>query len=112
MREITPLTALIMTIVIEYAVLLMLGERRRKVLLSSVVVNVLTNIPLNLYLLHVSHSLTTILVGELLVVLAETLWYYCFLKEWKRAFVYSILCNAVSFLSGLLIELLYIKFIH
>ena len=42
------LVALILTILIEYGVLWMLLERRKKVLLSSIAVNVLTNVPLNL----------------------------------------------------------------
>ena len=40
------LLALVPTIAIELGVLLFVRERRRKVLLASVVMNVLTNIPL------------------------------------------------------------------
>ena len=42
------LTALIPTILIELGVLWLLLERQKKVLLSSIAVNVLTNVPLNL----------------------------------------------------------------
>lgn len=104
------LFALIPTILIELAVLLLLRERSRRVLASSVVVNVLTNIPLNLYVNYVSNSLLAILCGELVVVLVEALWYYLFLGNLSRSFVYSFLCNAISFLTGLLILLLYIFF--
>ena len=41
------LLALVPTIAIELGVLLFVRERRRKVLLASVVMNILTNIPLN-----------------------------------------------------------------
>lgn len=104
------LFALIPTILIELAVLLLLRERSRRVLASSVVVNVLTNIPLNLYVNYVSNSLLAICCGEVIVVLVEALWYYLFLGNLSRSFVYSFLCNAISFLTGLLILLLYIFF--
>ena len=47
------LVPLVATIVIEWGVLLLLGERRRRVLLASVAINVLTNVPLNLFALCV-----------------------------------------------------------
>lgn len=97
------LIALIPTILIEGGVLWLMGERRRKVLGASVVVNVLTNVPLNLYLMLVDDSWATLLVGEVIVVVVETLWYLLFVKQFKQAFIYSLLCNATSFLIGLLV---------
>ena len=99
--------ALVATILIEYGVLLLLGEQRQRVLLSSVVVNILTNVPLNLYLLFVGNSWTAIAVGEVLVVVVEALWYYWFVREWQRAWVYSLLCKAISFLLGVLFQLIF-----
>ena len=99
--------ALVATILIEYGVLLLLGEQRQRVLLSSVVVNILTNVPLNLYLLFVGNGWTAITVGEVLVVVVEALWYYWFVREWQRAWVYSLLCNAISFLLGVLFQLIF-----
>ena len=99
------LLTLVPTVLIELAVLWMLRERRADVLGSSVVVNILTNIPLNLFVIYVSGSWPAILIGELLVLLTETLWYRYFVGEWRRAFVYSALCNAISFLIGLLVQL-------
>ncbi len=96
------------TIVIEYGVLALLGEKRRKVLLSSVVINILTNIPLNLFLLYVYGGATAIFVGELIVIIVEALWYYHFVRDIKQATTYSLLCNAISFLLGLLVQLVYI----
>lgn len=98
--------ALIPTILIELAVLVLLKERNIHVLGSSVVANILTNIPLNLYIIHVNGSLTTILLGEILVIFVEALWYYIFLRRLSTALVYSFLCNAISFLAGLLYQLL------
>ena len=86
--------------------LLLMGEKRRKVLLASIVVNVLTNIPLNLYLLYVDGGWTSFVVGELLVVLVEALWYFAFVRMVSQAVVYSVLCNAASCLFGLLVQLI------
>lgn len=97
------LIPLIATILIELGVLRLLGENRRVVLWSSVVVNILTNVPLNVW----AHCLPSIgwgdiLMGETIVVVVETLWYCYFVRSLKQAFVYSFLCNAISFLTGLL----------
>lgn len=104
------LLALVPTILIELVVLLLLRERRRLVLGSSVVTNILTNIPLNLYVVYVDSSMVTIITGELLVIVVEALWYYLFLRVLSRSFIYSFLCNAISFLTGLLVQLLIVFF--
>ena len=98
------LAALILTILIEYGVLWMLLERRKKVLLSSIAVNVLTNVPLNLYVMLVNDSMGDILIGEAVVFLVEALWYWFFTRNLKLAAIYSFLCNAISFLIGLLLS--------
>ncbi len=99
------LEPLILTILIELGVLyLLLGEKRKKVLWASVIVNCLTNVPLN-FILHSNNWYGTkeILIGELIVLIVETLWYFIFVRKWSEAFVYAFLCNAISFLIGLLI---------
>ena len=96
------LLSLTLTILIELGVLWLLMERRRKVLALSVVINVLTNIPLNLVVLHVGYSAMTVLIGELIVLFVEALWYFIFIRDIHKALIYSLLCNAVSFLIGLL----------
>lgn len=102
--------ALIPTILIELVVLLLLRERRKRVLASSVVVNVITNVPLNLYVNFIGNTIPTLLLGEVIVILVETLWYYVFIRELSRSFTYSILCNAISFLTGLFVQILYFFF--
>ena len=104
------LLALVPTILIELVVLLLLRERRRLVLASSVVINILTNIPLNLFVIYIDSSFMTIVLGELLVIVVEALWYYLFIRDLSRAFIYSFLCNAISFLTGLLAQLLIVYF--
>lgn len=104
--------ALVPTILIEMLTLWLLGEREKIVLLTSVPINIATNVPLNLYVMHVSSSLTAILLGELMVVAVEALVYCWLLHNVRRAIICSILCNAMSFLSGLLLQRLYIGLIH
>ena len=96
------LIALTLTILIELGVLWLLMERRRKVLALSVVINVLTNVPLNLVVMHVGYSTMTVLIGELIVFIVEALWYLIIIMDIRKALIYSLLCNAVSFLIGLL----------
>jgi len=113
--QLFPLTSqlfmtLLPTIVIELVVLWSLRERRGDVLWSSVVVNIMTNVPLNLFVIYVSNSVLTIFLGELLVVIVEALWYWYFVGNWRRAFVYSFLCNGISFLLGLLAQLVLLLF--
>ena len=103
MESVAPiLLDLLATIIIDIAVLLLLGEKRRKVLLASVVINVVTNVPLNIIAQYVGLSTVGVIIGELIVVVVEALWYYLFVKKASQAMVYSLLCNAISFLIGLI----------
>lgn len=96
--------ASILTVLIEYVVLRCLGERRRRVLGASVAINILTNVPLNLYLIHNPSGMPVILLLEGIVMAIEAAWYYLFVKDLRQAAIYSVLCNAISFLIGILIE--------
>ena len=104
------LLTLVPTVAIELAVLWSLHEHRADVLCSSIVVNILTNIPLNLFLLYVSDSWSSLVVGELFVLMVEALWYRYFTDGWSRAFAYSALCNRISFFTGLLVQLVMLMF--
>ena len=103
------LTTLVPTILIELGVLWFLKERRKKVFLSSIVVNVLTNVPLNLLVNHLDGGWGFILGGEVVVFIVEALWYFYFTRSIKQALIYSFLCNAISFLIGLLFWLIYLQ---
>lgn len=96
------LLALLATILIEVAVLVLLGERRQKVVWASVAINIITNVPLNIVLQHVEQTAVAIAIGEAVVVIIELLWYYLFVRNIQQAAVYSVLCNAISFLIGLI----------
>lgn len=100
------LLALLPTIGIEAGVLWLLREERADVLCASVMVNMLTNVTLNLYLLYIHNSMGTIVTGELLVVLAEAGWYVYFTRSWRLSFAYSLLCNATSFFVGAFVQVL------
>lgn len=100
--------ALIPTILIELGVLWLLKERRTKVLLSSVAVNVLTNVPLNLYFSNTDYNWSRVLICELIVFVVEALWYLCFTGSFRQSVIYSFLCNAISFLMGLLLLIIMI----
>lgn len=104
------LATLLPTIVIELLVLWSLRERRADVLWSSVMVNILTNVPLNLFVTYVSDSIMVIIVAEVLVVLAEALWYWYFVGRWRKALIYSSLCNGFSLTVGLLAYLVVLLF--
>jgi hypothetical protein len=103
---------LVLTILIELGVLLLMGERQRRILWLSVVVNMLTNVPLNLSLFYLEADDMTVIVGELVVVVVEALWYFAFLRKWKKAIAYSLFCNVISFLSGLVLLILFVTFLH
>ena len=100
------LTALVPTILIELGVLCLLKEHRPKVLLASVAINVLTNPLLNLYQNCIDGGWTSIGVGEVVVVVVEAVCYYLLLRRIDAAIIYSLLCNAISFLTGCLVLLL------
>lgn len=98
----------LLTAFIECGVLCMMGENTRRVLLSSVAVNFLTNVPLNLWLLFGVTGLKELLVAEGLIVIIEALWYYIVAKlPVRRASACSLLCNAISFLTGVTIQTTY-----
>ena len=102
------LLTLVPTILIELGVLLLLRERRQRVLVASVGINVVTNVPLNLVADFVGRSLSVILAGELVVIAVEALFYRLLTGNWRQAVIYSLLCNAISFLLGLLALLIFI----
>ena len=98
--------ALCATILVEYGLLLLMGEKRKKVLRASIAVNVLTNVPLNLYLTMVDGGTAAFLIGETMAVVVEALCYEALVRKPSQAMTYSVLCNAVSCLFGILMQLL------
>ncbi len=104
------LSALIATIVIEALVLLAIREYRWQVVGMSVVMNILTNLPLNLFLLAnpaLHASLPAQIALECGVMAVEALMYALVVHDVRKAFSYALLCNVISYLSGLLFTYLY-----
>lgn len=100
---------LVATIIIEFIVLRLLKENNKKVLLSSVIINTLTNLPLNLF---VPKDMVSIGIAEVAIIAIEALWYWIFVKNIKKAVIYSALCNIISFFIGLLIYIAIDLFTH
>ena len=90
------------TAVIELVVLLLLLERRSRVLLASVGMNLLTNVSLNLYLTGIRYDWQTVLIGETLVILTEGLLYYIVTCQPRLSLKYSVICNVVSYSLGVM----------
>lgn len=103
------LYAWVATVIIELLVLLVLGERRRRVLAFSLVINVLTNLPLNVLLLFYVYEpqmQLASLIGEVVVVVVETLLFWPVTRRLRQALLYAVACNVASCLIGLLYQLL------
>ncbi len=95
---------LVSTILIESLVLFVLKEKSWRVICSSVVINILTNVPLNIYVNILDRFITwqDVLLLESGVVLVESLLYYFITRDVRKSFVYGLLCNLISYLVGYL----------
>lgn len=98
------------TILIETLVLLLIKERRWSVLGISLLMNILTNVPLNLsiWLCEIPLTPIYIIVLEVAVVIVESVFYYLVLRNYHKALLYSLLCNATSYLVGLLVQTIFV----
>lgn len=104
------LLALLLTEVVEIAVALFLGYRRRRVIIAIFLVNLVTNPSLN-YLLFLNEyfgiirqRLPLILFSEVAVVLIEwALLVFALRGNKKSLFVLSFAMNTCSYLTGVLI---------
>lgn len=92
---------------IELLVLKLLGEKEKKILVSSLIVNALTNPSIN-YFIADNYTIFNVTVGEIVVVMIEMIWYYFFGKTITDALIYSTLCNVVSYFAGNLIFFVYL----
>ena len=96
--------AALATVAIELIVLWLMLERRRKVLLSSVVMNICTNVPLNLYLMNSYEGLGTVIILELVVIAVESLCYYLVTRQPLLSLKYGVICNVVSHSLGVVAQ--------
>lgn len=101
------LKALILTIVIECAVLFLLGERDKLFYLYWAAVTAFTNLIINfcIYLLFDDISMiywVTVAFLEILVFFSEFLLCYAYSNNRKQSLKYSAVCNVASFGIGLI----------
>lgn len=118
-RILVILGSYVITLVIELLVLNGFYPRKKKNLLCFLLANTVTNIPLNVYLLHSHLGFELLFVWillELLVVFVEGCIYSFGMTDDKgkksegKAFCYSALANFLSALAGILIQLIYYSF--
>lgn len=100
---------LLLTILLEASILVLWKEKKKGVLICSLLINVVTNVSLNLFVYFFPFSsvwvyIAWIVLLELVIVLVEALAYEIVLRDVKKSLVYSISCNVGSFLIGLLIN--------
>ncbi|HOH18276.1 MAG TPA: hypothetical protein PK087_03010 [Bacilli bacterium] len=108
MSEITPmifetlLKALALTLVCELVVL-MLFRCFKQLYLVAILINIFTNIGMNLLILWVNpiHYHVFVIFMEIIVILIEFLIYYLFIKKGKQALLISLAANFTSYLVGL-----------
>ena len=101
------LSSLSFTIFIELPISLIFGYRRKKEMLSIILVNVITNLPLNfLFLsnnyfdfLHIN-SLTILLIEAIVVLVEFALLYHVFEEKPFKIFLLSIVMNISSYCIG------------
>lgn len=99
------LKCFLLTVLIEIAVLRIIGEKNINVYIASIIINLITNVPLNIFLYLYSFSDITIyyciLISlEIFILIIEGFMYYLVLKNYKKSFLYSILANLASFAFG------------
>ena len=102
-------TALILTLIIETFALFLLKERRIKVFVCSLILNVITNLSLNIFLTNyaVYEPIAYFLVLfslEVAIWFIEGMVYYFVIKDFKKSLKYSFILNLSSFLIGLVIS--------
>lgn len=99
------LVPLMATIILESFLLLCMHERRWQVLVSSVILNILTNVPLNALVMGCNVTSPLYIVGlECIVIAVEFVGYWLVLHDRRIAFRYSFLCNSFSALAGCLFQ--------
>lgn len=95
------LVPLMATIILESLLLLCMRERRWQVLAISVLLNICTNVPLNVFVMAYNVISPLYLVGlECVVVAVELVGYWSVLHHRGKALKYSLLCNSFSALVG------------
>lgn len=104
---------IILTILLELAVALFFGYREKRQILFLTVVNVITQIVLNIWLNYVNYTSGSMwfgfayIFGELLVLILEVVIYCCLIRRFSekpqrraKAVCYAVVANGISFFVG------------
>lgn len=102
------ISALILTLIIETLVLFLLKYRNYKIYIICLIINIITNLSLNYYLIHTIFQtvyiyIIVVILLEAFIWIVEGLVYMIYLKDFKKAIKVSIILNATSFFTGLLL---------
>ena len=101
--------ALVLTVILEWLALVILGERDKLFYLYWVAVTALTNVLVNLYLTYlfsggVIEYWINVTLLEIMVLISEFFLCFLYTLDKKKSIKYSAVCNSASFLIGLLIQ--------
>lgn len=94
-----------LTVIIELIWFLCFGYRDMLSVLLCVFVNVVTNISLNYYISYYNSSPWAVVIGEVIVVIAEYFMYAMAYGRGKRLFLITLGANLLSFLTGFVLQL-------
>lgn len=96
--------ACLLTVILELLVILVFYRKNKLILLTSIFMNIITNITLNYLLGIISDQIIVywilLIILEMIIIWIEAQGYYLILKEHKKAFSISIICNIFSFVLG------------
>ena len=94
---------LILTIVSEELCLFIMKEKKVHIYIVCLVMNIFTNLSLNIILQFCNNYYLFLFVLEVVVYLFEFFIYLLVSKEMKKSFIYSIILNFISLLFGFFI---------
>ena len=94
---------LLTTIIVEEIVLLVFREKQIKMYVACLIVNIVTNLSLNIILQLSSNYYLMLIILEITVVIIEGIVYYLIKKDWKMAIILALVCNIMSFVVGMFI---------
>ena len=92
---------LILTIIVEAVVIYFIGLGTKKIIITSILANIISNPLLNLAINAYTFDFKEILLLEIIVVIFEALFFRLLIKEKLPFFTLSFIINATSFLIGL-----------
>ncbi len=94
--------ALLITVLSEELVLLIMNVKDSRLYLSLLIINIITNLSMNIILQYVSNYYLWLYILEVCVFIIEGLVYLLITNDIKKAIIISLICNVCSYLIGLI----------